>query len=222
MHPEVMKFVNRYEARAQANGSYRNQIGRYEIAFLELVWGPAFRYNFDGLEPEYPFKDFKGGDRYADFLYQKKGIRLLFEIDGFTTHARDISPGDFNDHLTRQNDLVLQGWMILRFSSLQVEKFPMLCQRQVIQAIGHWWTYMHRQSTSKESDIWSYRKQLLAEFAFGYGGFFRVADISRHFSIPLRTARDWISRFVVDGTLIPIRPNKKIIGYKLNEYSFGG
>lgn len=221
MHPEIIRFVESYEEQLRKSGSYRYRIGRYELAFLELVIGPAFAFNFDGLELEYPFKDFKGGDRFADFAYHKDGIRLLIEIDGFTTHARNISPGEFDDHLSRQNDLILQGWMILRFSVDQVMKQPMLCQRQVIQAIGHWWTLMNRTVKAEDSDIWMHRKQLISQFAFRYGGFLRVSDISHHFSIPARTARDWVSRFAHDGFLVPVRPNKKVIGYQLSGFDKG-
>lgn len=124
MHDSLARFIEEFHRDAALNGKYRNKIGEIELLFLELVWGVAFNFNFDGLKVEHPFLDFKGGQRFADFVYVKNGIRLAIEIDGFTTHARDLSPGEFNDHLLRQNDLVLSGWMVLRFSAWQVEHQP--------------------------------------------------------------------------------------------------
>jgi hypothetical protein len=109
MHSTVSDFIAAFEVEAHRMGQYRQKLGKTEILFLEKVWGPAFRYNFDGLRAEFPLKDFRGGDRFPDFIYTKGGIRLLMEVDGFTTHARDITSEEFDDHLARQNDLILQG-----------------------------------------------------------------------------------------------------------------
>lgn len=222
MHPKVTEFVEKFESNARRLGHYRNKLGKAELAFLEEVWGPILEYNFEGLETEYPFKDYKGGERFADFIYLKDGMKLLIEIDGFTTHARDISPGEFSDHLIRQNDLVLQGWMILRFTAYQVEKKPMLCQRVIMQAMGHWWALMHRNSYSIEGDIWSYRSQQLTQMMFQYGGIVKLAHIAKYFHIPIRTARDWTERFVKSGLLTAVKPGKRAIGYQLSRFTGSG
>lgn len=217
MHPEISKVVKRLEENAMKAGSYRTKLGKNELIFLEMVMGPVLQYNFDDLEAEYPLKDFKGGDRFVDFIYSKGGMHLALEIDGFTTHARDISPGDFSDHLMRQNDLILQGWMILRFSTHLIEKQPTICQRQIMQAIGHWWTLTHNYSF-QENDVWQFRTQQLIQFALSQNGLVRNIEIARYFGIPVRTARDWVARFVSADVLIPIRPNKRIISYQLQGY----
>jgi very-short-patch-repair endonuclease len=136
MHPDLFKFIEQFEREAVEKGLYRSKVGEAELTFLNEVWGPAFHYNFEGLKVEYPLKDFKGGQRFADFVFIKNGAKILFEIDGFTTHARNISPGEFDDHLRRQNDLILSGWLVLRFSANQVQKQPQVCQRQLKQAFG--------------------------------------------------------------------------------------
>jgi len=220
LRSELANYIRMFEEKARRLGLHRNKLGTSEMNFLEKVWGPAFDYEFDGLEAEYPLKDFKGGDRYADFVYMKNGIKLLMEIDGFTTHARDISPGDFSDHLARQNDFMLQGWMILRFSAYQVDKQPMLCQRQIVQAIGHWWSLLNKRTgVTLDGQIWTHRKQLLTQLAYQYNGFLRSSDIARSFNIPPRTARNWIAHFVNEGLLTPERPNRKITGYWLKGYA---
>lgn len=219
MHPEVTKFIKAFEEKALRIGQYRKTLGKYEIFFLQYVWGPVFQYNFDGLSAEYPLKDFKGGDRFIDFVYTRGGIRLIIEIDGFTTHARDISPGEFSDHLMRQNDLVLAGWLILRFSNDQVEKRAVICQRQIMQAIGHWWTLSHGASSSTEMEVWALRKRLLIQYAIRQEGIIRCIDVAREFNIVNRTAHSWLTRFVKEGILADVRPNKRTVGYRLMGYS---
>src|SRR5665647_664457 len=143
MHPDVVRFIVNFEEEAVRKGLYRKKLGKYEVIFLELVIGPVLNYDFEGLSAEFPLKDFKGGDRFVDFIYIKNGMRFVFEIDGFTTHARDISPGEFDDHLFRQNELILSGWFLLRFSANQVERRAEQCQKQIFHAIGHWWSLSH-------------------------------------------------------------------------------
>lgn len=218
MHPEVAKFAERFEAAARRNGSYRRTLGRSEELFLELVWGPAFEYNFEGLEAEYPLQDFKNGERFIDFVYVKDGLRLMIEIDGYTTHARHISSGDFDDHLMRQNDFILSGWTILRFSAHQVERKPRLCQRQITQALGHWWTLLHGRYAGTDTDIWSLRKKRLVQLAVDQNGMVRIADIITRFSIKKRTAINWMQRFTQEGMVVPVRPKERIIGYQLSNY----
>lgn len=218
MRIEIAEFIERFEMKASQMGRHRNKIGKSEIAFLEQVWGPAFNYDFTGLEPEYLLKDFANGNRYADFVYIKSGIRLLIEIDGFHTHARDLSTKEFDDHLLRQNDLMLQGWIILRFSPNLVEKHPMLCQSRITQAIGHWWTQINKTIVIQDSEVWTYRKRLIIELATRYNGYIRALDIANYFNISDRTARSWTTRFIKDGLLIPVQPKKRIVGYHIKGY----
>jgi len=143
------------------NGSYRNKLGKYELLFLDQVWGPAFQYNCDGLHAEYPFLDYKGGHRFADFVNIKNDMRLVVEIDDLQSHAKNITQGDFGDHLSRQNDLVLSGWLILRFSALQVAKYQQQCISQLKQAIGHWWSLAYSGDCANSSQLWEFRKSVV-------------------------------------------------------------
>lgn len=77
LHPAVAEYIDQFEQAAKQSGQYRKSIGKYERLFLQEVWGPAFQYRFDGLHAEYPFKDFKGGERFVNFVYVRNGIRLV-------------------------------------------------------------------------------------------------------------------------------------------------
>ncbi len=171
MHPNLRKFIADFEREAALSGSYRRKLGGGEILFLEAVWGPGFNYDYTGLKPEFPFKDSKGGKRFADFVYVRRGMRLTVEVDGFTTHLSDISPAEFDDHLTRQNDLVLSGWTVLRFSTRQLERNPAACIRQLKQALGHLWSAAMSKHAAGES-VWLSRREEIIQLAMHRDGSF--------------------------------------------------
>lgn len=108
-----------------------------EALFLRQVWWPIF-YNFNYLHPEYEVDDFKDGKRYLDFAYIRPGMRICFEIDGYGPHLKNISRWQFSDSLERQNQLVIDGWNVIRFSYDQVKEKPRRCQQIVQQIIGLW------------------------------------------------------------------------------------
>ena len=85
--------------------------------------------NFYILYPEFEVKDFRDGTRYIDFAYIRQGLKLAIEIDGYTTHASQISRTQFSDGLIRQNDLMIDGWKILRFSYDDVKDRPRMCEQ---------------------------------------------------------------------------------------------
>src|SRR5690606_307717 len=116
------------------------------------------------------------------------GLQLIIEIDGFTTHARNISYQEFDDHLARQNDLVLSGWVLLRFSANQVEHHPKLCSSMITQAIGHWWSLAHGGLSEQGGGVWSIRKRLVIELALRHDGRICSKDVVAAFKISPRTA----------------------------------
>ncbi|MBW5445913.1 winged helix-turn-helix transcriptional regulator [Cohnella sp. CFH 77786] len=112
-------------------------LGYSEYAFVSETWWPLFG-NFDHLYPEYAVFDSKDGTRFLDFAYMRPGLIICFEIDAFGTHHAKISRWKFDDNLDRQNDLVIDDWKVLRFSTDQVTTNPRHCQRTIQLAFGKW------------------------------------------------------------------------------------
>jgi very-short-patch-repair endonuclease len=218
MHPMVVQFIENFEQEAHMKGNYRSSVGKAERIFLQDVWGPLMDFNFQGLHAEYPFKDYKNGNRFADFVYTKGGIRLVIEVDGFSTHARDISPGDFDDHLSRQNDLLISGWKILRFSANQVERKSIICQRQISQTIGTWWTQVYGSFSPEEGQVWTLRRRQIIQLAQRQDGLIKTSDLAREFKITNRTASNWLQKFTEEGLLTAVSPRIRITAYKLKGY----
>ncbi|WP_127587691.1 endonuclease domain-containing protein [Paenibacillus koleovorans] len=217
-HPNLLLFIHSFEQEAVRNKSYRKKLGEIEMLFLQQVWSPGFEYDFAGLRVEYPLKDAKGGQRFIDFVYLRNGVRIVIEIDGFTTHARDISPAEFEDHLERQNDLALSGWLILRFASTQVQKNPLGCLRQIKQAIGHWWSLTHGSMNVKEIDLWELRKQQAIYLAQRNGGWITPVQLATEFTISRRSSLLWLHRFAGQGTFQPVVTSHRVNKYRLADY----
>lgn len=108
----------------------RENHGHAEQVFAENVWWPLF-HGFDGLHPEYEISDYKDGYRYLDFAYIQSHFRMAVEIDGYGPHLRNVSRWKFADNLQRQNDLVVDGWHVLRFSFDAIQDRPRKCQQTI-------------------------------------------------------------------------------------------
>lgn len=94
------------------------------------------QYSLD-LDDAVRFCSTKVRGRRIDFAIKgPSGIRLAVEMDGYTTHCKDLEPKDFDDHLARQNELTLMGWTFLRFSFYQMLHNSVACQN-VIRAMLH-------------------------------------------------------------------------------------
>ncbi len=59
-------------------------------------------------------------------------LRIAIEIDGKAYH---VFAEDWEDDLERQNDLVLDGWLVLRFSARAIRDHPDVVVRRVRQAL---------------------------------------------------------------------------------------
>ena len=67
---------------------------------------------------------------YLDMAFPK--LKLALEIDGWTYHS---SPSAFEHDRWRQNDLVLAGWRVLRFTPLMLRETPQVVVAVVRRAV---------------------------------------------------------------------------------------
>lgn len=133
-YAEFMNFhsVNRKGQRLKRLNEEKSPSGEL---FLRNVWWPVFGH-FNNLHPEYQVSDFKDGFRYIDFVFLQVLFRVAIELDGFGPHLKNVTPGQFDDNLTRQNHLILDGWHLLRFSYNQIKHQPRQCQQMIQQLFG--------------------------------------------------------------------------------------
>lgn len=106
-----------------------------EELFLKSVWWPAVG-QLEHLHAEYEINDYKDGQRFLDFAYLRDPYKICFEIDGYGPHHRDADRRQFADNLMRQNHLILDGWIVIRFSYDDVKSKPRQCQQFIQQLFG--------------------------------------------------------------------------------------
>lgn len=64
-------------------------LGHAEMEFLRSIWYPKVG-NFNDLYPEWEVRDFANGSRYIDFAYMPGDAMAAIEIQGYSSHARDL------------------------------------------------------------------------------------------------------------------------------------
>jgi len=213
MHAEVRKFVEGFESKTERNGR-AVKLNEIEIIFLENVYGPEFAFNFQGLSAQLPFKDYKGGNRFIDFYYENGDVRILIEIDGYRYHVEGITAQQYDDHQERQNDLMLAGgWTLVRFTANMILKKPMLCRRQLVQAVGKSLILANRTTSyADEAQRWLHRKNEIVRL-LGHYDILKPSVLSKRYGITRKTAAKWLRKMSDEGDLLPVRPKKLIVGY---------
>ena len=103
---------------------YKNRITQES----ERLFVREFLYPLLGSEkikfviPQYPFLDSTGRNRRIDFAIKTDEKKIALEVDGETYHAEGVVKSvDFDDGLQRQNEILLNGWNLLRFSYSQLQ-----------------------------------------------------------------------------------------------------
>ncbi|MBP1930098.1 DNA-binding response regulator [Ammoniphilus resinae] len=184
--------------------------GPTEKMFLENVWWPLFS-NFHYLHPEYEVADFKDGRRYLDFAYIRTGARICFEIDGYGPHLRNVSRWQFSDNLERQNQLVIDGWVVIRFSYDQIAESPRRCQQTTQQIIG--------KILGQELDplALSPMEKEVVRLALRKESSFTPREICEWLHISDRSARKILAGMAKKGAVIPFGGKQRIRSYQIGE-----
>ncbi|MEK4130143.1 DNA-binding response regulator [Solibacillus sp. FSL W8-0474] len=182
-----------------------------EMLFLKQVWWPLFSH-FNYLHPEYEVDDFKDGKRYLDFAYIRPGVRICFEIDGYGPHLKNISRWQFADNLERQNQLVIDGWTVIRFSYDQVKERPRRCQQIVQQVFGQ------RLGDKLDYTSLTYYEKEVLRLAVRKGGAIFPKDIETYLKVSDKTARKLLAQLVEKKMLIPASGTKRVRSYQLGNH----
>lgn len=181
-----------------------------EMLFLRQVWWPLF-HHFRYLHPEYEVNDFKDGKRYLDFAYIRPTIRICFEIDGYGPHLQNISRWQFSDNMERQNQLVIDGWTVIRFSYDQVKEKPRRCQQIIQQVIGRWLGDELDQTTLSLIE-----KEVL-RLAVRKGEAISPIEFEKYLKLSDKTVRKVLSQLVDKKMLIPASGTVRVRSYRLGD-----
>ncbi|TNJ67318.1 DNA-binding response regulator [Paenibacillus hemerocallicola] len=184
--------------------------GHAEKLFAESVWWPAFT-SYDRLHPEYEVSDFKDGSRYLDFAYIREGAKVCIEIDGYGPHRRDADRRQFSDELTRQNHLVIDGWIVIRFTYDDVKERPRHCQQLLQQLFGK--LFGDRNRTGENLSI--LEKEAI-RLAYRQNGKVAPGELFHYLGIGRTKGSRLIADLIDKKWFIPASGNRRICLYRLN------
>lgn len=110
---------------------FGTQMNAIETEFVTQVFYPyAGELGLSYLNAQTPFEDSEFRKRKLDFTVETDKYKYVIEIDGYSYHAegaRFVSLDYFDELLVKQNDLILSGWKLLRFSYNQVRNKAETC-----------------------------------------------------------------------------------------------
>lgn len=182
-----------------------------ERMFLQRVWWPGFQ-SFANLYPEYAVRDYKDGKRYIDFAYIHEPWRIAIEIDGISSHLRDISQEQFADHLRRQNHLIIDRWNLLRFAYQDVKEHPRACLQTIQQLVGR----LTAEPTPELQDEKAVDREIL-RFAYGVGRPIAVRDVMTLCNLGAHAAAAHLKRLVEEGWLeVASGTTRRVCSYRMH------
>ena len=86
--------------------------------FLYPLLGPKIEH----IEPQHPFLDRSGKSRRIDFSYHGPKVKIALEVNGESYHAEGIIPDAmFDENLFRQNEILRNGYLLVRYSYSQLQ-----------------------------------------------------------------------------------------------------
>ncbi|MCT8978037.1 DEAD/DEAH box helicase [Clostridium sp. CX1] len=112
----------------EENGHKMNDIEKTFVEDIFYIY--AGENGLDYLDVQTPMEDSQFKKRKLDFTIKTNRYKYCIEIDGYTYHAEGalrVTPEYFDDLLIKQNDLILNGWLLIRFSYNQIRTNPGLC-----------------------------------------------------------------------------------------------
>lgn len=112
-----------WEDWLKLNAQKIEHVADFERKFVLSILTKIPEISPEDVHAQFYFKDSKGGNRYIDFviLNKSKGYRLPIELDGLW---KVENYNDFNDMLERQNDIISDYGILLRFTNKKMHNEP--------------------------------------------------------------------------------------------------
>jgi hypothetical protein len=153
-------------------------LGHGTIEFLRRIWFPVVG-NFNHLYPEWEVRDFNNGYRYLDLAYMPGGVKGGIEIQGYSSHARDIEASRFKDLCWRHSLLALDGWTFLPIAYLSIQDEPKKCQQLILSFLGKFIsTDVNSQLTCTEAEAVRFARRLLRPVTpIEFSNHLRISDL---------------------------------------------
>lgn len=176
-------------------------LGHGTIEFLRQIWFPAVGH-LDDRYAEWEVRDYHGGYRYMDLAYRPGGAKGAIEIQGYSSHARDLDTRRFKDLCWRHSLLSLDGWTLLPVAYLSIREESERCRQLVLAFIGRFLSFNPESDGLSwlEEETIRYARRLLVPFGAG--------ELAEHLRVTDRHAR-LILQKLAERQLITAANNKQ-------------
>lgn len=206
------EFIEYHLARRE--GERRSRLerghGHAEQLFCRNVWW-KMAGNFDHLHPEYEVRDWRGRSYFADFAWITDFVQLLIEIKGYKTHIEDMDREKFCQSLNREAFLVGAGYHIISFAYDDVKDRPDVCIHLLRMFMGRY------QPEPDPTSIPLLAEREIVRLSLKRGMVLTMKEVSQHFQVDYRTARNWLTSLCNKGWMTPVYgpAGKRILRYEL-------
>ncbi|WP_157321978.1 transcriptional regulator [Paenibacillus anseongensis] len=185
-------------------------LGHAEMEFLRAVWFPIIGH-FDHLYPEWEVRDLANGYRYLDFAYMPGDARGVIEVQGYSTHARDIELWRFKDLCQRHCHLALDGWLVMPIAYPSIVDSPKLCQQLILSLVGIFISSAHTSVplTWAESEAIRFARRMMRPLS--------PSDLASHLQVSSKYARKILHDLCDKQLLVVSSGQSRARTYRLND-----
>lgn len=121
------------------HGAMLRESSKFEYLFFKTVLCQVPNLRPEAVVPQFQIKDSRGRSRYIDFVVKfGPKPRLALEVDGYdkTGSGGFMSRAAWDDFNYRQNEVVLHGMTLLRFSNMEFSHRPLDAIKQIENAVN--------------------------------------------------------------------------------------
>ncbi|MGO4185559.1 DNA-binding response regulator [Paenibacillus sp. TAF43_2] len=208
MHTELRKTTSERRRRLEERDDHGEQL------FAIHIWWPVLG-SFDYLHPEYEINDYRDGSRFLDFAYVRPPYRISIEIDGYGPHHKQASRRKFSDDRFRQNQLVLDNWIVVRFSYDDIGERPRQCQQFLQQLLGKLYGLESSEKLALPLPA-SYRELLRWGQQRERESTFTPKEVQHLLGVSHCTARKYLQHLLQQGLLEQASGHKRIRTYRIS------
>ncbi|MFC5530336.1 DNA-binding response regulator [Cohnella yongneupensis] len=181
-----------------------------ERLFLEEVWFPAIG-SFDDLHAEYEVRSYMNGNFYLDFAYLRPPYCVNWEVDDFSSHAKNVTRRTHNYNCDRQNQLVLDGWTVFRLNLDAIRERPKQVQQFVLQVMGK----LYGTQAGGEQIALTLKQREILRLGHRLQRAFTPKEVCEQLGIRDRHARDLLHDMLAVGLLEAAGGHVRVRSYRL-------
>jgi hypothetical protein len=216
-----MGFFELHEKWLQTHRSKRKgeRLGRLnrgyshgEDRMVQHILYPIFG-SLDELHPEYEVAELNGKTIYVDVAFIRGNLKVAFELDGFASHAKDVSRENFC--WDRRRDLMLSadGWVVIHIAYDDLQERTSLIARLIRKRLA---SCLNQHESYRQFSVWE-REIVRLGMTKTATDWFRLHEVTDQLGVCTDTARDVLRKLVNENVLlVGGNVEKRVHRYKLN------